>query len=894
MKLPIGINQIVSTLILNHDLESCSYLQEQLKTLNFVSEITILSSREDYESIVTFKHFDVIILDFDQEGMDALRMLHHLKRLCPDSAILLHVSKVNQNLIEEALESGAQDYLVKNNFDKHHLAASMRYCILALKRAKKVRETTSWNKILFENNPIPLLIVDLDAHLIISMNHAAEKQYCFNNKSILHLNIHELDADADSETLQENYTIILEGSDRSFVRKHRRSNGTYFYADLRSSIIFKDDKHYCLLASVDVSERFYAELNYKDDEARIRSMMDHSSQGYCLLDLDGHVVTKNKVIEQIWSKIIENPILEGDVFVNAFEGIRKEALTASLLYASQGKEISYDTHWKTLDGKDIWFEIGYNPIINSDNIVIGVCHTLKDVTENVKNIHMLEAERANLNSVLQSSTSGCCFVDNNGKIILFNTRFEDLWYLGHHNHLVRNVPLENFVIDELKLYYLQNLSKVLNGEHIVVEREFITPVGESMWTEIIYYPVKIEEGQITGACILVTDITDRKNYQLNLKKSEANLRTTLDNSGQGYCLMDKEGRVLIKNKLIEDLWNLMDFGVICDGDKILDVINPMFKDEFFQKLHRCLNGETVSVKRSMQSTKNTYLSLECIFNPVITDGNIVGICISIRDITESIENENKLIRYAEELSKSNANLSESNEALKKKNSEMDRFIYSASHELRAPLTSILGLLEVSRFETENTQLLEYFDMINTTINKLDATLKNMTSIARNVHSQINNQPIELENLFKNTIHSMKHFSGDIDISYDFNLQDSFYNDKDRLKIILENLLSNAIKYADKNKPQKYIILKVNASREGLEFTIEDNGIGIDNIYHSKVFDMFFRASNAAPGDGLGLYVVKEILDNLKGTIQLNSKLGKGSIFKVFLPNKVVSNQVIAA
>ena len=114
----------------------------------------------------------------------------------------------------------------------------------------------------------------------------------------------------------------------------------------------------------------------------------------------------------------------------------------------------------------------------------------------------------------------------------------------------------------------------------------------------------------------------------------------------------------------------------------------------------------------------------------------------------------------------------------------------------------------------------------------------------------------------------------------------FFSDHYRLSLILNNLISNAIKYSDPKKDESFINISIELDTEQASLIFRDNGIGIDNAYIQKVFNMFFRATETNEGAGLGLYIVKEAVEKLCGTIQLESQPGKGTTFRIALPNLI--------
>jgi signal transduction histidine kinase len=240
-----------------------------------------------------------------------------------------------------------------------------------------------------------------------------------------------------------------------------------------------------------------------------------------------------------------------------------------------------------------------------------------------------------------------------------------------------------------------------------------------------------------------------------------------------------------------------------------------------------------------------------------------------------------------------------NEELVKINQELDSFVYSVSHNLRAPLMSVLGLLRLASIEIERTEhetkvLLSYFSMMEHSIHKLDETLKEILDYSRNARSAIKTEKVDLNNLLQEGFDRLKYHEGtdQIEKIIDFKSEVPFYSDMYRLTVVLHNLISNAIKYRDSHKSNQFIKVKVeiNSAMARIEFC--DNGIGIPAELLHKIYDMFFRATEKSEGAGLGLYIVKETVDKLGGRITVNSKYGLGTTFLLEIPNSFDPTQQV--
>jgi signal transduction histidine kinase len=239
--------------------------------------------------------------------------------------------------------------------------------------------------------------------------------------------------------------------------------------------------------------------------------------------------------------------------------------------------------------------------------------------------------------------------------------------------------------------------------------------------------------------------------------------------------------------------------------------------------------------------------------------------------------------------KAERTLRKQNEELVKINKELDSFVYSVSHNLRAPLMSVLGLLNLARMDDNNLNnnaMVSYFTMMEKSINKLDDTLKEILDYSRNARSDIKIEKVDIKNLVDEGFERLKYVEGSELIEKRIAIEDNFpfYSDPYRITVILNNLISNAIKYRDPTKPNSYIDIHVTVGEEKVSISFADNGIGIAENMLTKVFDMFYRATDKSDGAGLGLYIVKETMDKLGGNISIESKPDQGVIFNIEIPN----------
>ena len=199
----------------------------------------------------------------------------------------------------------------------------------------------------------------------------------------------------------------------------------------------------------------------------------------------------------------------------------------------------------------------------------------------------------------------------------------------------------------------------------------------------------------------------------------------------------------------------------------------------------------------------------------------------------------------------------------------------------------MGLLNLLRLEESKAGRENCIEMIEGSIKRLDNLVIDLLQISRN--SRVNNPLVEIDFVteINNSITNFYHVedSEDVKIITKVYQPVTFASDLTRVRIILNNLISNAIKYRSLRRDQSYIAVEVVASDEKAIITVEDNGEGIPQAKLSSIFDMFFRATENSQGSGLGLYIVKNVIDKLGGKISVDSKENQGTVFKVELPNQ---------
>ena len=384
-----------------------------------------------------------------------------------------------------------------------------------------------------------------------------------------------------------------------------------------------------------------------------------------------------------------------------------------------------------------------------------------------------------------------------------------------------------------------------------------------------------EIGQLQEADKQKEDIiAERKLAEESIRKSEVNLRAIFENTDVGFVLLERNTTIISFNKIAGEVFSESLNLELKAGNSYIESMPHDRRDFVSEVIKKVIEGMPVHFERSYASAKSNSVKWVLVnMNPVMDDsGRVIRICISLTNITERKISQQKL--------------EEQNEELLKTNAELDRFVYSASHELRAPLSSVLGLIGVARLKDENPDTLKVLAMMQSSVQRLDISIQDIIQYSKNSRLQVEQDEIDFRELISDSIAHLSYMpeTEKIRISTRVQGEAEFYSDRKRIAVVLNNLLSNAIKYHHTGRKDPFIEISVQLGAHTTQLQVRDNGPGIPAEYVSKIFNMFFRATEKKTGSGLGLYIVKEILDKMSGNISVESQEAVGTSFTVTIPN----------
>lgn len=457
--------------------------------------------------------------------------------------------------------------------------------------------------------------------------------------------------------------------------------------------------------------------------------------------------------------------------------------------------------------------------------------------------------------------------------------------LGKYNILQDNVLQD-------KPYYSDIVAVFREGKVARFEMDYdlsqvthvAIPTGKAVSLVVTIFPVKDADGRVVNAVVQHEDITARKKAERALLYQSRLTKIITDNATSALFLIDQEGYCTFMNPAGEKMTGFT-FAEI--RQKPLHyMIHHHRPDGSFYPMEECPLGQALPENAPIQSHEEifirkdgTFFPVACAASPIFEHGVPVATVIEVRDVTGEKEAQARLVQVNDELSGKNAEL-------QRINADLDNFIYAASHDLRAPIANLESILTMlrkrlkDRLDATEAPLMEF---AGTAIGRLKQTIKDLTEISK-VQREAEEQAEEV--LFAEMLADVQLDIADLIgssgavIRTDFAVPAIHYARKN-IRSILYNLLSNALKYRSPERPP---VVTLTTRREGdrVVLRVEDNGLGIPAGQLPKVFTMFKRFHAHVEGTGIGLYIIKRIVENNGGSIAVASEEGRGTAFSVYL------------
>ncbi|AXG69666.1 phytochrome-like protein cph1 [Kordia sp. SMS9] len=566
---------------------------------------------------------------------------------------------------------------------------------------------------------------------------------------------------------------------------------------------------------------------------------------------------------------------------------------------------NYEARVYTKDKQVKWVQVNSSLLYNEEGQIVGAQGIVRDITEAKENAVIFEEQREQLAAIVDNSTLGIVLAQDR-KIIKTNKAFQKL--IKQTEKELLGVPLDALSFEdaheESKSFYEQMVNKEIN--HYSLKERYKRKDGSSFLSKTSVTGVRDSAGNIKYQLAFVEDITAKHKRRLmldtlnNLTRSFIGKLTIHDIAWEiaNVTASDLEFEdcvVYFVNKKENVLEQIAGYGAKVDENK--EIINKIYipfgkgiVGHVAQTGKAALIQDTSKDDRYVVDDKRRYSEISV---PIVVNGEVVGVIDSehssknffTREHLRLLKNVANLVSIqltnAVNLERRIAAESENKELLEnlqRSNKELRDFAHIVSHDLKSPLRSINAL--ISWFQEDYEHVLDEeangtFDKLNNKLEQMDALIDGIlrySSVSdRNVLAV---QEVNIKEVLEE-IQTILYIPEHIQFIFPHNLP-TINADKTRIKQLFQNLISNAVNYID--KPNGKIEVKFTELKTFWKFSIADNGVGISEAYHDKVFKIFQTLDKKGKSTGIGLSIVKKIIEIYKGTITLESEEGKGTTF----------------
>jgi len=863
-------------LIVEQDPVAAGSIQYILSNGGVTCMTEVIGSEKEYTTAIQNFKPHVIICNYKLEVLDGESFFGIKRQLAPQTPFILIAHTITVEKAIVLIRKGVYDVILQENLTI--LASSVNAALHNKSQSTvKIPERFSLDFAKILDLTMDMVCCCDENGRLLYVNKAVENILGYNRQELIGTRYKDLMFEEDCCELETaDIPIKSEHSDipeKRFLHKNGSS------VCLLWSVIWDEQYKMSYCIGRDITEKKNIEKAFEIERRRFYNLYSQAPSSMGIIKGPNHVY---ELANELFLQLIGKKDIIGKTVREILPELGSQGIFEILdeVYKT-GKPFSANEMLIQLDRQgngtltDAYLNFIYQAHRDVDNHVDGILFFANDVTEQVISRKKIEEREKMYRDLIQKSPVATYSCDAEGRILTYNKAAAALW--GREPEIGKDLWYDSWSIYNNKSTQRHSLGELIAdieqeqpslGREIIIER----PNGNKR--NVLPYPVPFrnDQGQITGAVIVLADLTEVRLARQELRKSEKKYRHLFDNNPMSMWVIDlMTFKFLDVNKMA-----VLQYGY--SRDEFLSMtaldIRPLDDQQHFIKSSDPseINGSNYNRGKWNHLKKDgTIIPVEIVAHDIKYEGSPARLILS-NDITDRIQAE--------------INLEKRNRDLIKTNSELDKFVYSVSHDLRSPLTSILGLLAFIETESQEADTLFHVGLIRKSVNRLDEFVKNILSYSRNNRRGLEVEQIPLQQTILEVVDSLQGLPEAMGINYQVDIKEKepFYSDGLRLNTVLENLISNAIKYHRKEEPGRFIKINGYSDDRGFQFTIADNGVGIAAQYHQKIYEMFFRLSGKQSGSGIGLYIVKDALEILQGSIELQSQEGMGTTFTITLKN----------
>ena len=769
----------------------------------------------------------------------------------------------------------------------------------------KVEEKQQFIERVFDTVNSGIKITDFDGN-ILATNVSYAKMLGYFPEELYGLNIltyvHPDDKEAAISQLSD---FALNGIS---PQKHWRllcKKGNTIHTNIIFSKARMEGQDVVIYSVMDIGSHINTKADLEEVSAENNVLIDNLSIMLWSVDKDLNFITANAAAKRYFKDIYGYTFTKGDYALNIYgdrlKEVRKSRRQAYLQVISNKKKHPFTILDESRD-RLYHFTGEMYPTLHNGEVVGVNCfmqldteHFLKDrfihALKNFKIAAANASDQEELYWLLTEKILAHLYLDESAVLIVGETYLHAATYYAKNKTLSRklenpfSIPKSKGVVGAV----VQNAAPEVIADSskddrtLVLNQPFASEIAVPVIADGNVVAVINCESQHKGFfddpiyLEILTDAAKELGTQISklvaekrLKEVEEINKAVLDSTPDSFLLLDRNATILSFNRRAYKRLTHFYGRELVVGASFHDYLPQRYHQNFTSHLHKAFSGFLGKEDYELEFAGKP-LWMRATYSAAYNGtGELFGVNLVLKDITVDRENENLLRKKNEELEKSN--------------SELDKFVYSVSHDLRAPLSSILGLSHLIEVTEDPKEIKEFNQMIMDSGLKLDEFIRSILSYSRNTHLAVGYSSFNFKDLITEIISGLTYMGNTSKLTLEKIIdRPKIHHDQERIKIILSSLLSNSFKYADLKKEKPYVRINIFTEDGFLYLSVADNGQGIEQKHIPNLFDMFFTANLRAKGSGIGLYILKDAVNALKGEVEVQSELGIGTKFIIKLP-----------
>ncbi|UII20863.1 PAS domain S-box protein [Fulvivirga ligni] len=620
----------------------------------------------------------------------------------------------------------------------------------------------------------------------------------------------------------------------------------------------------------DVTEDMEQRKSVQRAESLYMRLFENAMEGIFQSSPEGKILTVNPMMANIFGYNSADEMLKEvkNIGAEIYTDPQKRIELMQLLQKHKSVK-DYIAEGKKKSGEKIWLQANIYGIYKDEKLIL-LEGNVRDITSEKRAYEQLLKEKQLADTIINSMPGIFYLYNKDGKFLRWNDNFEKV--TGYSSEEMETLhPIELFAEGPVRDLLQSKIATVFEQGYEEVEAPFLLKNGQEL--EFFFNGWRINyEGEecLIGVGINIERI---KKAEKNLQTSEATLKAFFQSSSDVNILLDDNLHIIKYNMVASDLMVGLNWKPLENQRSIYDWLNEDWGiPEVEVLLNQALMGEVNKREVYLDGDHDKKGWWLFTFGPAFTkSGEVFGGIIHATNIN--------IIKNTQSA------LQQTNLSLKKLNKELDQFVYKVSHDLKGPLATISGLINVAERDVPHESSLKYFKLIHECISKLYVFIDELIDYSHNSHDIVQSRVIDFNRILIKTKDRLKFMEGlsSLNIRFEVEKYGKFNSDPDRLQVIFNNMIANAVKFRDPEKDEQCLTIQVSFSKTQVEIIFTDNGLGIPTSQTNKIFEMFYRGHTISNGAGLGLYITREIIDKLQGSIQVKSEIGKYTEFTIKLP-----------